>query len=77
MDNTDSSTLTNGALNGHTQQDMSLLNTKSTLVNGQGSRGQGRGNRFRWSFPPELEEFDLMESDADPSELEQMFTDER
>lgn len=77
MDNVDGSTLTNGAVNGHTQQDMDLLNTSSAQVNGKGSRGQGRGNRFRWSFPPELEEFDLMESETDPSELEQIFADDR
>lgn len=56
---------------------MDLLNTSSAQVNGKGSRGQGRGNRFRWSFPPELEEFDLMESETDPSELEQIFADDR
>lgn len=31
----------------------------------------------RWSFPPVLDEFDLMETDKDPSELEDMFSDDR
>ena len=31
----------------------------------------------QWSFPPKLEEFNLMDSDADPSELEAIFSDER
>ena len=31
----------------------------------------------RWSFPPVLEDFDLMESDVDPSLLEEIFADER
>lgn len=30
-----------------------------------------------WSFPPVLDEFNLMESDADPSVLEDMFLDSR
>lgn len=30
-----------------------------------------------WKFPPVLEDFDLMESDVDPSELEEIFADER
>ena len=37
----------------------------------------GRLEKSRWSFPPELDDFDLMESDADPTELEQMFADDR
>ncbi|CAI8006001.1 Multiple PDZ domain protein [Geodia barretti] len=31
----------------------------------------------RWSFPPLLEDFDLMNSDMDPAELEQLFADDR
>ncbi len=30
-----------------------------------------------WNFPPTLEDFDLMESDIDPSQLEDMFADDR
>lgn len=30
-----------------------------------------------WSFPPVLEDFDLIESDIDPSELEAIFADKR
>ena len=30
-----------------------------------------------WNFPPVLEEFDLMESDADPTQLEEIFADDR
>ncbi len=35
------------------------------------------GGRKRWSFPPVLDQFDLMETDTDPAELENIFTDER
>ena len=31
----------------------------------------------RWNFPPKLEDFDLMKTDIDPSELELTFADER
>ncbi len=31
----------------------------------------------RWVFPPVLEDFDLMESDMDPSQLEEIFADDR
>ena len=31
----------------------------------------------RWSFPPQLEDFDLMSTDIDPAELELMFSDDR
>ena len=31
----------------------------------------------KWSFPPVLEEFNLMDSDVDPSELEETFADDR
>ena len=31
----------------------------------------------RWSFPPVLDEFDLMVTDKDPSELEDIFSDDR
>ena len=31
----------------------------------------------RWSFPPVLEEFNLMDSETDPAELEVIFADER
>ena len=35
------------------------------------------GECRRWSFPPVLDQFDLMETDTDPSELEDIFNDER
>ena len=35
------------------------------------------GERGRWRFPPVLEDFDLMETEADPDELEIMFHDDR
>lgn len=31
----------------------------------------------QWTFPPVLEDFDLMESDIDPSQLEDVFSDDR
>ena len=31
----------------------------------------------RWSFPPVLDQFDLMDTETDPTELEAIFTDER
>lgn len=31
----------------------------------------------RWNFPPVLEDFDLMSSDVDPSQLEEIFEDKR
>lgn len=31
----------------------------------------------RWSFPPVLDDFNLMESDVDPSDLEAIFADDR
>ena len=31
----------------------------------------------RWSFPPVLDDFNLMESDVDPADLEAIFTDDR
>lgn len=31
----------------------------------------------RWSFPPVLEDFDLMSTDVDPSQLEDIFADSR
>ena len=34
-------------------------------------------DKKRWSFPPVLDDFNLMESDIDPSELEAIFADER
>ena len=37
----------------------------------------GTHEKARWSFPPVLEDFDLMETEADPAELEQIFADER
>ena len=30
-----------------------------------------------WKFPPALDDFDLMESDVDPSQLEDIFVDDR
>ena len=30
-----------------------------------------------WNFPPQLEDFDLMDTDTDPTELEAIFADER
>ena len=33
--------------------------------------------RKRWSFPPILDEFDLMATEKDPTELEEIFSDER
>lgn len=35
------------------------------------------GERSKWNFPPVLEDFDLMETEADPDELEGLFNDER
>ena len=32
---------------------------------------------LQWTFPPVLEDFDLMESDVDPSQLEEIFSDDR
>ena len=37
----------------------------------------GQDEKKRWSFPPLLEEFDLMTTDKDPVELEDIFSDER
>ena len=37
----------------------------------------GTHEKARWSFPPVLEDFDLMETEADPADLEQIFADER
>ena len=31
----------------------------------------------RWNFPPVLEDFDLMSSDVDPTQLEEIFEDKR
>lgn len=31
----------------------------------------------QWNFPPTLEEFNLMDSDVDPSMLEDLFQDKR
>ena len=33
--------------------------------------------QHHWSFPPNLDEFNLMDSEVDPAELEAMFTDSR
>ena len=64
-------TLTNGFPDSHAQQEVTAVDGDVVaMVN-------GRLEKSRWSFPPELEEFDLMESDADPTELEQMFADDR
>ena len=40
------------------------------MVNGVAKDG-------KWNFPPKLEDFDLMEIDIDPTELELLFADER
>ena len=34
-------------------------------------------DKRRWSFPPVLDDFNLMESDADPTDLEAIFADDR
>lgn len=51
------------------------------MVNGEVDGGEvamvNGDAKKRWSFPPELEDFDLMSSDVDPAELEQMFADDR
>ena len=39
--------------------------------------GEGGAETKRWSFPPVLDDFNLMESDVDPTELERIFADER
>ena len=33
--------------------------------------------QHHWNFPPTLDEFNLMDSEVDPAELEAMFTDSR
>lgn len=37
---------------------------------------EGAGSK-RWSFPPVLDDFNLMESDVDPTDLEAIFADDR
>lgn len=37
---------------------------------------EGVGSK-RWSFPPVLDDFNLMESDVDPTDLEAIFSDDR
>ena len=34
-------------------------------------------SKRRWSFPPVLDDFNLMESEADPTDLEAVFADDR
>ena len=54
------------------------------MVNGEVDGGEsvamvngGTHKKSRWSFPPELEDFDLMLTEIDPSELEHIFVDDR
>ena len=37
----------------------------------------GEDGKKRWSFPPVLDDFNLMESEVDPAELEAIFADDR
>ena len=46
------------------------------MVNGGEEVAMVNG-RKRWNFPPQLEDFDLMNSDMDPVDLEQTFEDNR
>ena len=46
-------------------------------LEGMDEEGEGVEEYHRWSFPPQLDEFDLMETDVDPGELELIFEDER
>lgn len=62
--------LPNGVSEDHTHQEVIAVNGDVAMVN-------GTHKKARWSFPPQLEDFDLMETDADPAELEQIFADER
>ena len=59
--------LPNGIPEDHTHQD-----TRGEVVMVNGTH-----EKARWSFPPVLEDFDLMETEADPADLEQIFADER
>jgi hypothetical protein len=59
--------LPNGISEHHTHRE---VRGEVAMVNGAHETG-------RWSFPPVLEDFDLMETEADPADLEQIFADER
>ena len=51
------------------------LNSHHTLENGM--ENESEPDSIKWNFPPVLEDFDLMESDVDPSQLEDYFNDPR
>ena len=55
----------------HAQQEVATVNGEAV------NEGETSGQRNRWSFPPMLEDFDLMESEVDPADLEQIFADNR
>lgn len=62
-----------------------FTHSKNTMTCWNGTRTEldiyvdsGAANRIsRWSFPPVLEEFNLMETETGPSELEDIFSDNR
>ena len=64
------------------ESDVAIVNGDSdvAMVNGDSDVAMVNGNtqeKNRWSFPPKLEDFDLMKTNIDPSELEMIFLDER
>ena len=61
-----------GASENHAQQEVAIVNGEVVKEEEVGEK-----EKKRWSFPPEFEDFDLVESDVDPAELEQIFADNR
>ena len=72
--------MVNGEVDGVEEVAMVNGGKEVAVVNGGEEVAMVNGdapNKSRWSFPPELEDFDLVSTDIDPAELELLFSDDR